>query len=50
MTCVVVLSINALMTYVIDDLCGCPFNQRLITCGCWPVWHMTYGDAGLCGL
>ena len=40
MTCVVVLSINALMTCVVDDLCGCPFNQRLMTCVV----------AGLCGL
>ena len=31
MTCVVVLSINALMTCAVDDLCGCPFNQRLMT-------------------
>ena len=32
MTYVVVLSINALMTCVVDDLCGCSFNQRLMTC------------------
>ena len=33
MTYVDILTINALMTYVINDLCGCPFNQRLMTCG-----------------
>ena len=41
---------SAKMTCVVDDLCGCPFNQRLMTCGRWPVWPMTYGVAGLCGL
>ena len=50
MTYVVVLSINALMTCVIDDLYDCPFNQRLMTCSRWPVWPMTYGIAGLYGL
>ena len=50
MTCVVVLSINALMTYVDDDLYGYPFNQRLMTyvvddlCGCpFNQRLMTYG-------
>ena len=23
---------SAKMTCVVDDLCGCPFNQRLVTC------------------
>ena len=50
MTCVVVPTINALMTCVVDDLRGCPFNQRLMTCGYWLLWPMTYGVASLCGL
>ena len=40
MTCVVVISITVLMTCVVDDLCGCLFNQRL----------MTYVVTGLSGL
>ena len=39
MTCVVVLSINALMSCVAYDLCGH-----------WPMWPMIYVVAGLCGL
>ena len=27
---------SAKMTCVVDDLCGCPFNQRLMTYGHWP--------------
>ena len=43
MTCVVVLSINALMTCVFDKLYSCLFNQHLMTymvaelCGLWPL-------------
>ena len=38
---------SAKMIFVVNNLCGCPFNQRLITCmaydlcGRWLVWHMT---------
>ena len=49
MICVVIFSINALMTCVVNDLCGFLFNQHLMTCGHWPVWPMTYVVAGLCG-
>ena len=42
MTCMVVLTINALMTCMVDNLCGCLFNQCLITCGQWPMWPMIW--------
>ena len=46
---IVVLSINALMTYIVNNLCGCLFHQRLMTCSHFFVWLMTYVVAGLCG-
>ena len=53
-TCVVVISVSALMTYVINDLCGqwpawsmtCVVDDL---CGWWPVWSMTCVVDDLCG-
>ena len=50
MTCVIVFSINALMIYVVNNLYGCYFNQRLMTCDCKPIWPMIYMVVSLYGL
>ena len=44
MTFVIVLSINTLMTCVIDDLYDCLFNQRLMT-----IWSLACLAYDLCG-
>ena len=49
MICVIVLSINVLMTFVVDNLCDYLFNQRLMICSHLLVWPMTYVVTGLCG-